>query len=488
MTDKLFDDFFKQKLEHHDSGVPLHVWEKVRRQLHEDDDDRKVAWWRSSLWLIALILGGLTTAGIFYYFNKSSAKVDSFVATKNESGIINTQQNHTKPGENLSTESPSLLPTTSAVLNNQQSENKEITHTQPVNASFDNSNKNQASVSDAHAFQPDNTSAQHARIKNKPVSILTTQLATKEKADENQLTLASLQATNNLTFANGLPVKSVAKNQLFTENIVAPKIPSLNSSCPTIGPPRRNDLYIEFYGSPDNVTRNLTGTNGTPADYIDRRNEAEKRKVGFSAGVRIAKNLGERTLLKTGFNYSQINETLQYINAKDIRVVTVITQRTIISNGQTIMISDTTQVTQTGTTYTTYHNRYRTFDVPVIFSYELGNSRNLSVGLNAGAIFNIISSYNGKILDTNLTPVSINTANTLGVNAWRKNIGVGLYASISVYKSITDQMQLFFEPYARLNLKPVTANETLVKQKYSTTGLQLGIRYNLFPKRQRYIE
>ena len=66
MTDKLFDDFFKKKLEDHDSGAPIHVWEKVRRELHEDDDDKGIIWWRNPLWLIALFLfiGGGTAIGI----------------------------------------------------------------------------------------------------------------------------------------------------------------------------------------------------------------------------------------------------------------------------------------------------------------------------------------------------------------------------------------------------------------------------------------
>ena len=62
MTDKLFDDFFKKKLEDHDSGAPMHVWEKVRRELHEDDDDKGIIWWRNPLWLIALFLFNMHVA------------------------------------------------------------------------------------------------------------------------------------------------------------------------------------------------------------------------------------------------------------------------------------------------------------------------------------------------------------------------------------------------------------------------------------------
>ncbi|MBI1783313.1 MAG: hypothetical protein HYR66_18415, partial [Sphingobacteriales bacterium] len=226
----------------------------------------------------------------------------------------------------------------------------------------------------------------------------------------------------------------------------------------------------------------------TPSEYIDTRKQAEKSQVGFSAGVRIAKNIGERFILKTGFNYSQINEHLKFINTQDVKTVTVITTRTVTSGGQTVTISDTTTVTQIGTSYYNYYNRYRTIDLPLILSYEFGNSRNLSVAISAGPIFNLTSWYSGKILDTSFRLVDINTSGTQGVNAWKKNIGMGLYGSLSISKRLNDQMQLFFEPYIRYNFKPVNINETIVKQKYMTTGLQVGIRYNLFHNRQRYVE
>ncbi|MBI1782337.1 MAG: hypothetical protein HYR66_13385, partial [Sphingobacteriales bacterium] len=88
MTDKLFDDFFKQKLEYYDSGSPMYVWEKVRRELHEADDDKGVVWWKNPLWLLALLLfiGGGITIGVIgknnNWFNKPTA-VENIAGTKN---------------------------------------------------------------------------------------------------------------------------------------------------------------------------------------------------------------------------------------------------------------------------------------------------------------------------------------------------------------------------------------------------------------------
>ncbi|RTL60899.1 MAG: hypothetical protein EKK37_01735 [Sphingobacteriales bacterium] len=87
MNDKLFDDFFKLKLEQYDSGSSMDVWEKVRRELHEKDNDKGVVWWKNPLLLLALLLfigGGITISVIGsrnYWFAKPST-VENIAVTK----------------------------------------------------------------------------------------------------------------------------------------------------------------------------------------------------------------------------------------------------------------------------------------------------------------------------------------------------------------------------------------------------------------------
>ena len=502
MTDKLFDDFFKQKLENHDSGAPMHVWEKVRRELHDEDDDKGIIWWRNPLWLTVLFLfvGGITTTSII------GSKKGWFTSAKPYAVNINNQKTSIKPIEENKSVSLTTTTNDNATKLNSTTVAEPVAVTNSISNSTEiNSDNNKVTLLEKDINKTDIDKSgvsfleKNKSIKNKGLfnNKLKDINSYKNMGQTDFITPAGVTTVtdkiNDYQLNPAISEASFKRN--FNSALSAQKVKALSSvnfqlftGCPTIGPPRRNDLYIEFYGAGDNVNRSLSGTSFTPDNYIEKRKEAEKRKFGFSAGVRIAKNLGERTVLKTGINYSQINETLKYINEKDIRTVTVITTRTVTSGGQTITISDTTTVTQVGTTYTTFHNKYRTIDIPLIFSYELGNSRDYTLGINAGAIINLQSMYKGNILDTSLNPVSINTNNTLGVNAWRKNIGLGLYASISLYKRLSDNMQLFFEPYTRINLKPVNVSETVIKQKYTTTGLQIGLRYNLFHKRQRYVE
>lgn len=493
MTDKLFDDFLKQKLEHYDSGSPMHVWEKVRRELHEDNDDKGVVWWKNPVWLLGIfLLSGITTTSIVGlqkgWFRKSNSNVNAAAETISINNNSEKNNHHKIVTPTTTTTGNSINKQPAPALTSDQASEKTVNEVyKPAPGTYTRHNsilyKVEAGRNNAsnQLSTGQNKYITNASITKPNSNVIPGEIAGKNNENTHiaeQLSLADAAFKRNFILSNAqLNVKAAPSIKL-----------QISTGCPTIGPPRRNDLYLEIYGAGDNVSRNLMGTAFTPADYINKRNEAEKNRAGFSAGIRIAKNLGERLLVKTGINYSQINETLKYVNEKDIRTVTVITTRTVTSGGQTMTISDTTSVTQMGTTYSTFHNHYRTFDIPLLLSYELGNSRNFGLALSAGAIFNIQSVYSGHILDTSLNPVSINTSSTLGVNAWRKNIGIGLYASVSIYKRLNNAMDLFFEPYTRINLNPVTTNSTLVKQKYTTTGLQLGIRYNLFNKRQRYVE
>ncbi|HET9057589.1 MAG TPA: outer membrane beta-barrel protein [Chitinophagaceae bacterium] len=502
MTDKLFDDFFKQKLEHYDSGAPMHVWEKVRRELHEDDDDKGIIWWRKPLGLLtlSLLLGGIFIYTIIVVNEKwlTSSKSVSQSINKDFTTSKETNKNFNSSPVNKSDDIISKneynLSDNKALLNkNNDAKPSEKDQTRSLNNPLVYNSTNTKSV-----LSNKQSHKLFLTYRNKRVKKVSYPLFKQEQNDIKDINPATHTFYNNndnpadinlsMAFSNGWKKTNLSSfRPLNTKALTTVNLKCL-SNCPTIGPPPRNDLYIEVYGSADNVTRSLSGTSYTPTNYINKRKEAEKSQVGFSAGIRVAKNLNERVLLKAGVNYSQINETFKYINENDIRIITVITIRTVTSGGQTITIRDTTQVTQIGTSYTTYYNKYRTLDIPIILSYELGNNKSFSAGINVGAIINITSSYKGHILDTNLSPVPVNTNSTLGVNAWRKNIGLGLYASISFYKRINDQIQLFFEPYTRINLNPVNTNKLVVKQKYNTTGLQIGVRYNLFHKRQRYIE
>lgn len=492
MKDQQFDDFVKSKLGQYDSGISMQVWERIREK--EKDDKKGFFFFRRNL-LTGIALVALTGIG-FLTWNSNSKNAEQKTATLSQ---INTNNNNK---ENT---------TSTAVTKNlaqTQRKNESTTESKPVvenaeikidnnNAVADNvktGNKDNTSFTTDRTIKPNTSVVSNSENRktnaeiNKKESVITVneKLIANTASGNEQQTDISIQATESKEYA--LNFTDLAVYRFSLQKFKIGNVPQQNNrpGCPTINGPRRNDLYIEVYGSPDYTMRSFSN----PANlngYIAQRRTSEDNRNGFSAGVRIAKNIGEKTLIKAGVNYSQINERLRIINANEKQITRIITIRTVIrAPGDTLFIRDTTYFEQNGTRYRTTYNRYRFIDLPIIFSYEFGNPEILAFAVNAGPVFNITSFYRGEVLDTTLAPVKISTAKGNGANNWRSNIGIGIFASFAVYKRINERLQIFGEPYFRYNFKPVTQNANIVNQRYSTSGMQLGIRYNLYSDRQRY--
>lgn len=491
MTDKLFDEFVKGKLGQHDSGAPMQVWERIREK---EKDDRKGFFFFRKYWLTAVVLLGLT--GMLYL------TWDSVVKHESADKPVVSSAKQEQETESKQTETPALQNNEQTAINPEESttntnstEQKEGTNNTTGNAVKENTTNPQG-IKNGTAV-PANKEADHHQVNDKKsnsraVVTNTNQSNQKKSTQKQQMntvagntkpeTISTVEKEMLLRFT--APAAYRYSLSTFTLGNVPQR--TVGPACPSVNGPRRNDLYLEVYGSPDYTMRSFSNPGGFN-NYISQRRESEDNRNGFSAGVRIAKNIGEQFVLKAGINYSQINERLRIVNENEKQTTQIITIRTVIrAPGDTLFIRDTTYFEQTGTRYRTTYNRYRFIDLPVILSYEFGDPEILAFSINAGPVFNITSFYRGEVLDTTFSPVKISTAKGNGPNHWRSNIGIGIFTSFAVYKRLNDRMQIFAEPYFRYNFKPVTQNGNFVNQRYTTTGMQLGIRYNLFSERQRY--
>jgi hypothetical protein len=475
MTDKLFDSFIKSKLEHYDSGAPMHVWERIK-----NDKDRKPKgffFWQNRY---ILLLAGVLLTGVTgtILLNKKEAVVP--METTATAGVETTKEERL-PNESAAT----LQQPISTQGKNESSSTNETTNTQtPSNISLTSQSssdhtKSSVSVQENNTYSNGGVSSIHlSRTKNKQ----STSFAAVSAPGVISNTVNSITQEQVLSIA-GFSRSENAMPNLRLGNI---SMPQNKPACPTINGPRRRDFYLEAYVSPDYNVRTIEAGN-TPGSYINERNETEKYRTSFSAGVRLVKNLGEKTLIKGGINYTQINERMRMVSENSKQLTQIITIRTVVrSPGDTLFVRDTMYYEQTGTRYRTTYNRFRFIDVPVIFSYEFGDPDLMHFAVNAGPVFNIVSFYSGEVLDTSYRPLSISTKSGNNVNNWRNNIGMGMFASVSVFKKLNDRIHLFGEPYVRYNFNPVTQETNFVKQRYFITGMQLGIRYNFIPPGQRY--
>lgn len=485
MTDKLFDDFVQDKLKSYDSGAPMNVWERIREK---DKSDKKGFFFFRRYWLTGLAL--LTITGVAYLTWNAVSKSKSVSNDSTQRETINIQKdnknqsstelnkNQKEQNNSAITENEIIRKTASIPADNQlQIEKAEMKNNSSTSVTPSETVVNSNNLKSRNKF---NQTVFNKRVKNN-------QSSNALNAENKYPALAiPLEKTENKEWVLNFTGRAGLK--FSGNNFKIGNVPQPNNkpSCPTISGPRRNDLYIEVYGSPDYTLRSFSNTSAFNG-YVAQRKTTEDNRNGFSAGIRIAKNINEKMLLKAGFNYSQINERLRVINENEKQLTQIITIRTIIrAPGDTLFIRDTTYFEQTGTRYRTFYNRYRFVDLPIMFSYEFGNPDLLSFAISAGPVINITSFYKGSILDTGYNPVQITTAKGNAANNWRHNIGIGFMGSVAVYKRMNERLQIFAEPYFRYNFKPVTQNSNVVNQRYFISGMQLGLRYNLHNERQRY--
>lgn len=494
MTDKLFDEFVKSKLEQHDSGAPMHVWERIKKD--KDDNPKGIFfWWNKKHWMLlgVFLVAGSTGFLLLRNDENSSASLTAVKSKTGNAAVIQKSSNANNSPVNKETVNRTTAKQTIT-------DNTTAGKSQDVNSMLIQSNdENQIGgienkTTDVSSGQENGSETIAYSKQNKNNSFVSKNVAQKKATTQNKFfvkgNLTNVQINNIQNVTVEQPQLSVAgyfqKSNFLQFKLGNIAMPQNKPSCPTINGPRRRDLYLEIYAGPDYNVRTLS-TTSAPAGYVRERKENENYRTSFSAGVRLVKNLGEKTLIKTGVNYSQINERLKLVAENSKQQTQIITIRTVIrAPGDTLFVRDTMYYEQNGTRYRTTYNRYRFIDVPVLFSYEFGNPDLMHFAVSAGAVINIASFYGGEVLDTTYQPVKISTNTGTNVNNWRNNIGVGVFASLALYKKLNDRVHLFAEPYMRYNLNPVTQQNSFIKQRYLITGMQLGVRYNFIKLGQRY--
>ena len=262
--------------------------------------------------------------------------------------------------------------------------------------------------------------------------------------------------------------------QLSQKTVRFPDCPTLEKNA------AGNKKFWEVYAGPDYVFNNYKTYGDTASyNYLQKRKASTQFTSAFSAGVRYTRVFENAMSIRTGLNYSQVNEKFSYVNPNELKFITVITRRVVVrSAGDTLYFNDTLQYQQTGTHVKTTYNHYRNVDIPLVMGYEVGNGK-IHANINAGVIINLYSWYKGDVLDTSYQPISITTGKGSPIYQYKTNIGVGFLGSVSLYYKITDKMHIVLEPYIRYNLSPMSKENLNLQQKDHTIGLRTGLRFDL---------
>lgn len=202
-------------------------------------------------------------------------------------------------------------------------------------------------------------------------------------------------------------------------------------------------------------------------------------RLGFTVGARFTKSLTNNLLVKAGLQYSQFNEklTLRTENERKL-VITISTHYIPLPGKPDSAVNDTSYTMYIGYRVRSSINRYKNLELPVMLSYEMGRPESKwKLAVNGGAIINLTSWYEGKTFDSSYNLVSVGNKGNNGF--YQHKIGLSLYGSISLIHTITDELDVFAEPYFRYGLINSMQSAGGFGQKFNVIGLQLGARLRL---------
>lgn len=496
MTDKLFDSFIKQKLENFESKVPDNLWQKI---MPEEEKKPKVFWWLNKTAItiaIALLIGGATTYVVTN--DKKNADSDDKTLIQNK-----TEQNSfTKRQDAIVTSDDNI---NNKTLSNNYKLNTVDTKADNVEKSVEQENslkqqndfEKNIALSDTKQEKAtkNNSTKNHNKLKfNKSKLSNYTKTPTTKKYKLTEQT--DFWEQNNFSAKNNSksvfnPLIFQSSNLAIEENLsklektsnknIDFKIGNLfgkTEDCPTARGSSRNDFYLEAYASPDYTFKKVISTANGLDQYLTKKDSAEVLRGGFTIGARISKSITENLLLKAGIQYSQINEEFRLKTENERRQTIVINSHTITRPGNSdTTISDTSYYVQIGYRVQTNMNYYKNLEIPILLSYEFGESTSKwKYAINAGAIVNITSWYEGRTLDTNYKMVSIN--NKSANSFYKQDLGLSLYGGFSILRKISDNVDVFAEPYFRLSLNKIESTNGF-NQKFNAVGLQIGTRIKL---------
>lgn len=474
-----FDEFIQHKLYNYSAAVPANFWDRIKPE--NEEKSRRIFFWLPKKYMAAasilfILLAGTSAAYLFLNGNPfANEEVESvqLESPANKQMIIPQKSNSqneipsTSQLDSIHEKNESAL-----VIENSSTETKNyrLTENKP-SWKLNKKNITQSFKQSESIFPFD----QSIKTKNQELAEGHSNMNDNEptKSADDLGTYELSQKAGNAFIKHKRNLSALFTKEMNDYNHAS----SFKNVviCPTDRKMRNTDWDLEVFVSPDMPFKSVTNNTASP-QLLSRKDSSESLRPGFSAGFRIVKPLNDNFSIKTGLQYSQINERFTYRTENETRTTTIVTVRSIIrAPGDTLLVRDTSILTQIGYKTNTVKNRFRSLDIPVLASYQVGND-DLSIGLTAGVIVNLSSWYQGVILDSSLTAVPLSKETNM---VYKSNIGLGLYAGLTVTKRINYATQLFFEPYLRYNLSNMTNPEAAFNQRFSIGGLAMGLRFNL---------
>lgn len=428
------DELFRNRLEHHQSDIPLGLWERIDQKRDWKHKLRNQARLRRPL--PAVLLLSLTVAA-FWLLPEASPDIGSFPVPKTAAWKVSPPEN--APADVFVAEipaEPSVLPVEKPV----------------------------ASANPPATIMPEIPARPTA-----PIAKVTSLVIDDDLQNETEFSRQALARPVIQSFS-ALPSRFSAtdlKKMPAGFGIFNP-----DPKCARFG---KGDwqLFADLTAAPQVAFRSFSTPNKEFESYTNSRIDTELPELSFSAGFRVSAVSGIGLAARTGLAFTQINETFDYTNENEERITII----NIFGPDGEVIGTDTTIVS--GVRHKVTSNTYQMLSVPVLLGYELAFNK-LSASINAGALINIFFHPEGDFLSPqDLQPISFTRDDPGAYPAFRNKLGVGWYGSLALQYEIKSGLQLMLEPHLQYYPQSFTKDDFVNEQRYFLAGLSVGLRKNL---------
>ncbi len=402
MKEKEFDNLIRSRLENHQSPVPQGMWDRITVA-----GKKRRTGFTKRLYLLTIVFLLIGLPAIFYDSNTHNQTAKDAVSNKSNAADIAAEKKNLTRSNNKDQHSVSTL---DVVKGESTGTINDVTRNRKASNPLTKNEKRRRKVSsEREKFTP----ADHADSDNSnPIS----------------------DGVNNNTPA------TVTKKETPKEGSKVAKSEPAENTERTPVESGSDKFSVELFTSPSVPINSISSDNKV---YEDALKSSSSMQLSYTVGVRISYSISKRLSAKTGVQYSQVNEKMNFTDPA-------------------------------GNNFTST-NRYKNIGIPLVMGYKVASTSNLDFFVNTGIILNIASQYKGIIPSAAGQPIDIKNEDVYNTNA-----SANLYLGINLSKKMNSRTDFFAEPWINYRFKNMVSHYYSFDQKINTLGLSLGLRYRLF--------
>jgi len=433
------DDLFRARLEDHGQDAPMHLWEAIERSRSIKPRRRLAA-----LWLLPLTAIGALALYAYWSRDSSVVSIQSFP-------IPMTSE---KPVATVTPAEPAL----EAIAAENRSATAEIAQQKKSSKSF----------------APLASTQIAGQLEKLPLEINPnpTNLAPEESlSTEHPEKMTNQETATTIKTASILPALALEPVTFEDKELLKRLFPP-DPKCARFSPGNWYH-YVDVTLSSGFAFRNLEALDSDYEDYLEQRENTEKSRHTFGAGVRLTAVSDFGLAARAGLNYTQITEAFDYLNENEVRI----TITNVYGNNGEIVRTDTTYVS--GTRRIVTPNQYQIVEIPLAVGYDL-RSPKFDLLLSVGVRINLLFQQKGAFLSPeDLTPVNFSYNRADAYPAFKKRLETAWFVSAGLAYKWKPDFHFIFEPHLSFYLDSFTKPEFPVSQKYWLFGASIGIRKRL---------